>query len=157
MKKTIAAAFIVVVVFGCSVMESDTGGTWQDPVPDRELGLSKTSVFEVAAPERIVWKGDLPGSNKLLPRANAEFPPRVPHDFSDHLPITVDDNVCLECHTEEDPEDKKTPRLPESHYVDYRNSPEKVSRTVAGARYVCTLCHVPQSSAPPLVGNKSSK
>jgi cytochrome c-type protein NapB len=155
-KTTIVTVSIVILAIGCSVLDRDSGTEPGTPVADSELGLSKASVFEVTAPEPVVWKGDIPGTNKLLPRANKEAPPRIPHDTRDQLPITFEDNVCIECHTEKDPEDK-TPRIPESHYVDLRRAPGKVAGRVEGARYQCMACHVPQSGAPPLVRNGSSR
>jgi len=47
--------------------------------------------------------------------------------------------------------------LPASHYTDLRNAPGKVGDTVTGARWVCTSCHVPQTDAKPLVGNRFTR
>jgi nitrate reductase cytochrome c-type subunit len=43
--------------------------------------------------------------------------------------------------------------IPASHYVDLRNAPGKRGETVAGARWSCTACHVPQQDVKPLVGS----
>jgi nitrate reductase cytochrome c-type subunit len=43
--------------------------------------------------------------------------------------------------------------IPASHYVDLRNAPGVRGAEVAGARWVCTACHVPQQDVQPLVGS----
>jgi len=152
MKKTIITVCVISIALGCSIL--DPHGSSQGPVPDTELGLSKTSVFEVVAPDPVIWPGGIPGSNERFARSNPEFPPMIPHDTADHLPITVEDNVCIECHTDAEPDDK-TPRIPDSHYIDLRRDPGKVTKIVQGVRYQCMSCHAPQSGALPLVGNTS--
>ena len=122
--------------------------------PDRDLGLSKGSVFEVAAPLPFDFVRESPGGNDRLARAYPGAPPRIPHDVRDYLPITLAKNACLKCHdleralTPEDP----TP-IPPSHHVDWRNAPGMKQKAVAGARWVCTSCHVPQAQITPPVGN----
>jgi cytochrome c-type protein NapB len=43
--------------------------------------------------------------------------------------------------------------IPASHYVDLRNAPAVKRAEIAGSRFVCTACHVPQTNAQPLVEN----
>ena len=123
-------------------------------ITDRSLGLSKTSVFEVPDPLKWAFVKESPGGNDRLPRAYPGAPPRIPHDVAGYLPITVARNGCLKCHdiakaaTEDDP----TP-IPASHHVDLRNAPGVHQKEIAGARWVCTSCHVPQAQVPPPVGN----
>jgi len=123
-------------------------------VPDTQLGLSKTSVFEVVTPPEVVPIDPEPGGNPLFPRYNPEAPPAVTHGIADHLPIARDENVCIECHFE-DAGEGGIPPIPQSHLVDLRRAPETVGTKVAGARYQCISCHVPQTKAPPLVGNNA--
>ena len=70
------------------------------------------------------------------------------------LPIVQDGNLCLDCHAVggEKVEGEPAP-LPESHRTDLRNDPTTVRDEVAGARYVCTSCHVPTNDVSPLVEN----
>jgi nitrate reductase (cytochrome), electron transfer subunit len=122
--------------------------------PDSALGLTKGSVADVPEPLHWAYTKDGPGGNDVLPRGYPQAPPRVPHDVNDYLPITLARNRCLQCHqiaqkkTPEDP----TP-IPQSHYVDLRNAPGTVRKELAGARFVCSSCHVPQAPAPPPIGN----
>ena len=99
-----------------------------------------------------------PGENLKLGSYFDGAPALVSHQIQDFLPITLGENLCLECHHDpgmlgsEIAEDEPTP-MPESHYTDLRRNPDKVGKTPIGARYVCTLCHVVQTDAKPLVDN----
>jgi cytochrome c-type protein NapB len=129
----------------------------QEGKPDKEMGLSKTSVFDVPPPPAAHENVSEPGDNALLPRANPVGPALVPHTVADFLPITREDNLCLDCHLTEDAEEGGPVPVPESHYVDYRNAPGENQDSAAGARYYCVSCHVSQTDAPSLVGNRFGK
>ena len=126
----------------------------QAPIPDRHLGLSRTSVFDTPAPAAYHDEASAPGEKALPARINREYPPVIPHGVGDVLPITRDSNLCLDCHAVAGPkkQGEATP-IPASHYRDLRRTPETVATRVAGARYVCISCHVPRTDAPPLVGS----
>jgi cytochrome c-type protein NapB len=123
-----------------------------------DMGLSKTSVFDVPTPSVYHYSVTPPGQSKLLPRAYLGAPPQVPHDVADFLPITAVNNLCVACHAQPDLWGKKrevgapTP-IPPSHYTDQRNAPDKVTDHLINARYNCNQCHVPQTDAPVLVKN----
>jgi cytochrome c-type protein NapB len=123
-------------------------------IPDKELGLSKTSVFDVPSPP--AWKAEdgAPGATPLPRRVSTEVPPVIPHGIADFPPITATQNTCLDCHGVPPPKKKgeATP-LPASHYLDERRQPAKKGDKVAGARWVCVSCHVGRTDAPPLTGN----
>ena len=124
------------------------------PVKDRDLGLSKTSVFEVPAPP--AWKAEAsqPGETPPPPRLSTQIPPVIPHGVADLLPITREQNACVDCHQQPGPKVAGEPTpLPRSHYLDLRNAPDQVREKVAGARWVCTACHVARTDAPPAVGS----
>ena len=122
-------------------------------ISDRDLGLSKTSVFEAASPPPVADNDSAPGEEPALPRAYPGAPPRIPHGIASLLPITRQDNFCIDCHlTDEKVEGGPTP-IPASHKTDLRNSPEKAGERVVGARWFCVSCHVPVTGAAPLVGN----
>jgi len=123
-------------------------------VSDRDLGLSRTSVFEVPAPPAWRAEASAPGDTPLPPRPSSEIPPVIPHGVADFLPITVTSNMCADCHAIAGPKKKgeATP-LPASHYLDQRLQPAKKGDKVAGARWVCVSCHVGRTDAPPLVKN----
>jgi len=129
-------------------------GPQAKPVPDRNLGLSRTSVFEVPAPPLYQDEASGPGEKALPKRINREYPPVIPHGVGDCLPITRSSNLCMDCHGVAGPKKKgeATP-IPASHYVDLRHAPSKKGAQVAGSRYVCISCHVPRTDAPPATGS----
>ena len=124
------------------------------PLSDRDLGLSRTSVFEVPAPPLYLDEASAPGEKPLPRRINREMPPVIPHSVADCLPITQSSNSCVDCHGVAGPKKKggATP-IPRSHFLDFRRAPETRTTHVAGARYVCTACHVPRTDAPPAIGS----
>jgi cytochrome c-type protein NapB len=125
------------------------------PVKDTQLGLSKTSVFEVPSPPAYRAEDAAPAEKPPPRRLSAEHPPVIPHAIGDYLPITRDQNACIDCHELPGPKRKGEPTpLPRSHYVDWRHDQGKVLEKHAGARWVCTACHVTRSDAAPLVGNR---
>ena len=120
------------------------------PVSDADLSLLRGSVFGTPVPDAVAWESSMPGNNEKVPHLFEGAPPAVPHGIDDFLPITLEENGCLECHLSSDEDPKEVPQLPASHMVDMRDAPDKVGAQVAGSRYTCTLCHVPLSDAKPL-------
>ena len=124
-------------------------------IPDRNLGLSRTSVFEVPSPPAYQDENSSPGEKPLPKRINREYPPVIPHGLADCLPITRSSNLCLECHAVPGPKKKGEPTpIPASHFLDLRRVPEVRGKEVAGTRYVCISCHIPRTDAPPAVGTR---
>ncbi len=126
-----------------------------------EMGLSKSSVFEVPEPKVAHYPATAPGESELLPRAYSGAPPQVPHDVSDFLPITAQTNMCAACHNQPDLRGKRRDKgavvpIPVSHFTDQRKTPNKVTENLVGARYNCNQCHVPQADAAPLMENTFS-
>jgi cytochrome c-type protein NapB len=151
---TVLAALVALSSTAGAAPASAPGKPAAKAIPDKELGLSKTSVFDVPSPP--AWKAEdgAPGTTPLPRRVSTEVPPVIPHGFADFLPITPAQNTCLDCHGVPPPKKKgeATP-LPASHYLDQRVQPAKKGDKVAGARWVCVSCHVGRSDAPPLTGN----
>jgi len=130
------------------------GCTAAKPVPDAALGLARGSVFDVLSPPAVKMESSVPGEKPTLPRSFVDAPPLVPHGIEDFLPITRAANLCVDCHgVKEKVKGQATP-LPASHYTDLRNAPGKLGEKPAGARWVCTACHVAQTDAGPLVPNR---
>jgi len=100
-----------------------------------------------------------PGESKLLPRDFPDAPPQISHAVEDMLPITGDDNECLECHHPENAVEASDVPLPESHFEapvmgaggkndamlwvvkDYEKGDD-----LSGARYNCSTCHTSQAT-----------
>lgn len=83
------------------------------------------------------------------PRNYRQQPPIVPHSM-DQYQIDLRTNQCLTCHDWTTAGDRGAPTLSMTHYLD-RNGTQL--DTVAGTRWFCNQCHVPQADAPALVGN----
>jgi len=126
-------------------------------VSDKDMGLSKTSVFDTPTPEQFKYSDKFPGTSQVLPRAYAGAPPQIPHNIDSFKPVTAKNNMCIGCHNNPSMRGKTTKGMatpmPESHYTDQRHTPDKVSDQMIGARYVCTQCHVPQADSKKLVDN----
>ncbi len=131
-------------------------------VGDDAFGLSG-SVFDTPDPLVPAMSAGEPGDNQKLGSYSEGMPPLISHQTTDQLPITLKENLCLDCHHLPDEIGAKigaedaTP-VPESHYRDTRKPGDTVSLTdaalkVVGARYVCTQCHAAQTAAAPLVAS----
>jgi cytochrome c-type protein NapB len=103
------------------------------------------------APEEKAYVGRRPGSQQPIARTFEQQPPLVPHAMTNFDEITPADNQCMECHGPDTYQKKNAPKLGDSHFRDPATG--TVQATVSGARYQCTLCHVPQVDAEPLVEN----
>lgn len=157
-----SALTLIHLLAGVAVMAAGSGTTLAAPaIKTNDMGLSKTSVFDVPTPKVYHYRDAQPGQSKLLPRAYPGAPPQIPHAIGDFLPITAQSNMCISCHYLPEQWGKKleagmaTP-IPSTHYTDQRNAPGKVTDHLVGARYNCNLCHVPQTDAPALVENTFS-
>ncbi|MCP4202348.1 MAG: hypothetical protein GY769_10480 [bacterium] len=126
-----------------------------EPIPDAEVGLAKGSVFEVPVPPVPMVNSSDPGDRPPVGRAFASAPPLAPHAVADFMPITREENWCVDCHTPDwrAPDEEDPTAIPVSHYVSLRGDTDEIGGKVVGARWVCVSCHVPETDAPALVGN----
>ncbi len=125
----------------------------QRPIPDRELGLRKTTVTDDRVPPVFVFTEQAPGEGQRLERAFEGTPPLIPHTVDGFVPITREDNFCAVCHATGGTDPEGPPQVPQSHLIDWRAAPGVVRDSIAGARWVCTSCHVVQSDAEPIVNS----
>jgi cytochrome c-type protein NapB len=82
-------------------------------------------------------------------RAYRQQPPLIPHQI-DRYQIDLRANQCLGCHDWSVAAKNGAPTLSMTHYQD-RNGTQ--TDTVAGTRWFCNQCHVPQADAKELVEN----
>lgn len=82
-------------------------------------------------------------------RAYRQQPPLIPHKVEGYQ-VTPTDNACMNCHDWPGNTKYKAPKVSETHYVDRQGV--RLDK-IAGTRYFCQQCHVPQVDARPLVGN----
>ena len=107
----------------------------------REAPLTEES----AAPE--VARQSTPANG--FDRAYRQQPPLIPHKV-DQYQVTLTNNQCMDCHDWPANNRYGALKISETHYVDRQGV--RLDK-VAGTRYFCTQCHVPQIDAKPLVNN----
>lgn len=84
-----------------------------------------------------------------MQRNYRQQPPLIPHSVEQYQ-IDLRTNQCLACHDWTKAGERNAPTLSMTHYLD-RDGRE--SDHIAGTRYFCNQCHVPQADAPALVEN----
>ena len=120
-------------------------------IPDDQLGLSKTSVYDVPDPEVVTYGAQDPGTvGKRAVRSYNTAPPMIPHTTKDMVPITRESNLCKDCHVQPDMIGQKIePGIPVpapvSHYVNVKKGDLHMGR------YNCTQCHREQAEVKLLV------
>lgn len=143
------------IIFGCSQMQM-SNDTESAVLDDINMGLSKESVFDIPTPPVANFATTEPGELDRLPLAYSTLPPQIGHAIDEYMPITMEENECIDCHDRrkllkrEWKIGKKLP-MPDTHYGSFAK--QGGSEDVAGSRYNCTQCHVVLSDAQPLVEN----
>ncbi len=84
-----------------------------------------------------------------MQRNYRQQPPLIPHSI-DQYQIDLRTNQCLSCHDWTKAGERNAPTLSMTHYLD-RDGNELDH--IAGTRYFCNQCHVPQADAPALIEN----
>jgi nitrate reductase cytochrome c-type subunit len=123
----------------------------QAAVPKAD-GPAEPAVPAQAADEdvRAYDHGDKrPGQSQRLPRSWEGAPALIPHAIKGLTPIGAKRNACVGCHGRPGATSGPPP-APASHFVDLREAPGTARPQVAGSRWNCTACHVPQTNAPAL-------
>lgn len=108
------------------------------------MSLRGASVEDPVAVEQIFQQ-----QTQRFTREYRQQPPLIPHSI-DQYQIDLRANQCLTCHDWSNAGDRGAPTLSMTHYLD-RDGRELDQ--VAGTRWFCNQCHVPQVNAPALVEN----
>jgi cytochrome c-type protein NapB len=139
----LALATLLASLIGCA----STGG----PAPMRGADVSAPD----RAPEIKTYADKLPGVGQphLIERTFIGQPPLVPHTVEKYLPITIEENACLECHITDELRGQKVPKIGQSHFSKTLKKKDG-SPMIEMSRFQCDTCHVPQVDAKPLVENK---
>ncbi|HEX05467.1 MAG TPA: nitrate reductase [Bacteroidetes bacterium] len=122
-------------------------------IGDDELGIRKGTLMN----EELVVPASsdaLPeaGESETITRAFENSPPNIPHSIADFLPITLDDNSCIDCHHPDAAADFGATSVPASHLYDIRSG-EQTDGELNGANYNCVMCHTPMTDAVPVIEN----
>jgi nitrate reductase (cytochrome), electron transfer subunit len=115
-------------------------------VDDSQFSLNKGSVFEAATPTTFEFED---GAKTLRPLEGSGMPVMISHTIDDDLPITLEKNGCIRCHTTTGKKVRGAPAVPVSHIA----VPAGDKPALAGKRWNCTACHAPQADVKPLVAN----
>ena len=149
-----AAAFLFI---GCNQAQTQTQA--QNSVSNKTVevtGIRKASLEKDSKnlPE-ITYneQSPIPGKVKPYKTSYVTAPPMIPHSIKGMTPITVKNNMCLNCHMPQNAKALGVTPMPEDHFVDNFEGGKHIRR-VAGSRYFCTTCHAPQANLDPVVENK---
>ena len=151
----ISTLLVIIGIAGCQT-SSETSSETTGPIPENKVGLGADAVFNTPAPATFEFPTVEPGESYLLTRSFSMAPPMVPHSVDEFLPITMENNECMECHDKPKLFDRefikgKKLAMSRSHYGGFGGAgdPDEVS----GSRYTCSQCHAAVSGAEPLVEN----
>lgn len=136
----------IVTVTLAVLLASISGWAAADPVKSmRRIDITA----EDKAPDVLNYQGKKPGLQQKIARTFDGQPPVIPHAVENFDDINLEENQCLTCHGPAKFQEKKAPKLGDSHFLDRDG---KKLADVSMSRHNCTQCHVPQVDAPPLVG-----
>ena len=144
MKKTasIAIATVVATLIGCATSGPAPMRGAAVPAPDK-------------APEVKQYAEKMPGVGQpqLIARTFVGQPPMVPHTVEKYVPLTMEENACMDCHQTAEIRGQKIPQIGVSHFS--KTVKAKDGKPVLEmSRFQCDTCHVPQADAPPLVESR---
>jgi cytochrome c-type protein NapB len=149
MMPRVVTALIVVLVLTCGCAEP-TG----ESVPEEQIGLAEGRLEDLPPIAPLPTPPPEPGEAPAVPASFEGAPPSVPHTIADYLPITRDENLCVDCHLVQDKEPGDPTPIPESHFMDLRHSPDVRGDALVGTRWSCVACHVAPQGVEPLVTNR---
>lgn len=143
-------------------------------ISEESLGLRKTDIYQEddTTAAKTEYRGAQAGTSTKIKRAYQDAPPMIPHDVSDFLPITRENNACVGCHAPDIAPAMGATPIPPSHFLDMRPKHlcdgvkfrKKVDNTknetdvkklthLSQSRFNCSQCHAPQSQGNPSVEN----
>lgn len=152
MRKTLLLSSVL-----ASLLSLSAFAVQDQAIPDDAIGLSKTSVYDIPTPDVVEYSTTDAGSvGKRAERSYMTAPPMIPHTVKDMVPITLEANLCRDCHVQPSMIGEKLTKgmpvpAPVSHYVDV-----KAGELYMG-RYNCTQCHAPQAKVNTLVKSTFKK
>ena len=158
MKKTliISAASALILLTGCNQQTSNVSNNKITKKPVAVTGIRKANLNAGSQNLPVVKytsQPPIPGKVKLFKKSFVTAPPMIPHSIAGMTPITVKNNMCLNCHMPQNAKALGVTPMPKDHFIDNFEGDKKEPR-VAGSRYFCTTCHTPQAQLNPVIENK---
>ncbi len=136
MTRKIILSALAVTAFAASIAFAQTA--------DGVKTLRGAGVDEPVAVEDVFHQDE-----KRFVRNYRQQPPLIPHSI-DQYQIDKKANRCLSCHDWTVAGERGAPTLSMTHYMDREG---RQLDKIAGTRWFCNQCHVPQADAPALVDN----
>ncbi len=178
-KITIALAAAALLIVGCSGSDTAKAAPVKEVkvapiVSEESLGLRKTNIYseDTTTGNKTEYTTKQAGTCEKFPRAFQDAPPMIPHDVSDFLPVTKNNNACTGCHMPDIAEAMGATPIPPSHFLDMRphhkfdgnqfakaidnmknETDVKKLDHLSQARFNCSQCHAPQSQGALAVEN----
>jgi cytochrome c-type protein NapB len=126
------------------------------PIDEASVGIGADGVFNDPSPSTFEFPTTKTGESDRIKKSYHTAPPMVAHTFVEYLPITMENNECMECHDKPKLIDReyikgKKLAMSDDHYGGFGGRGDKDE--VSGSHYTCTTCHAPASDAQPLVEN----
>ena len=176
-KITIGLATSALLFVGCAnTQESASGKNSVKPtITEANLGYRGTNdlLKEDVVPPAVKYNKAAPGTSKRIPRAFQDAPPMIPHDTTGMLPITQNNNQCIQCHMPDVAKSVGATPIPVSHMTNFRPSTkikdgelyknghitkntssenlnnvaiESTGGKLYKGRFNCSQCHAPQTT-----------
>lgn len=154
-KALLLALLLSLTLGGCDKKEADAKRTAKINGMDAksDIALQEINTKYKGIYTNPIYSKDAAGTTKLLQRSYENAPPLIPHSIEGLVPVTASNNMCISCHSALMASSVGATPVPVSHMLDLRTGKKMADGAIAGARYNCTQCHVPQSDAKPLVAN----
>jgi cytochrome c-type protein NapB len=178
-KITIGLAASALLLVGCNSASTEAKAeksVVKPTITEANLGYRGTNdlLKEDVIPPKVEYHSAAPGTSKKFPRAFQDAPPMIPHDTTGMLPITKDNNQCIQCHMPEVAASMGATPIPVSHFTNFRpktavkgdkiikngkvvknTSSEKLANVsievnknheLYKGRFNCSQCHAPQAT-----------
>ena len=115
----------------------------------QQAQVSALRMDPIDAPNRLGPDFKWEGKEGRIQRNYRQQPPLIPHSIAQYQ-IDTRANQCLSCHDWTKAGERNAPTLSMTHYLDREGNELD---HIAGTRYFCNQCHVPQADVAELVGN----
>ena len=150
----ISSIAALIIFTGCNQTQSTANSVSNKKV--EVTGIRKASLNKDSQNLPVVTytnQEPIPGKVKPFKKSYFTAPPMIPHSIKGMTPITVKNNICLNCHMPQNAKALGITPMPKDHFVDNFEGGKHIRR-VAGSRYFCTTCHAPQAKLDPVVENR---
>ncbi|MDF1882726.1 nitrate reductase cytochrome c-type subunit [Sulfurimonas sp. SAG-AH-194-C21] len=169
-KITLGLATATLLLVGCGNQATPSSQAHEEKavasISETSLGLRKTDIYaeDDTMSAKTEYRSAQAGESTRIKRAYQDAPPMIPHDVTDFLPITRENNSCVSCHAPDIAPAMGATPIPASHFLDMRPRHTcdgvKFKKSIDNmknetdikrlthlnqARYNCSQCHAPQS------------